>query len=109
MALVDITINGRVYQVACDDGKEQHLAKLGSYLDKRVGELAGTLGQIGEARLLVMAGLLVADELADAQSSAVDLKRRAGIMAPEAEAALASGIDALAARIERIAAGLEAA
>ncbi len=109
MAQVNVTINGRSYNVACEDGKEPQLAKLGAYLDKRVAELAASLGQIGEARLLVMAGLVVADELADARNMVSELKRRAPGLSPEAEEALASGIEALAARIEHIAARLEAA
>lgn len=65
MAQVDITVNGRSYSVACDDGQEDHLHKLGAYLDKRVGELAASMGQLGDARLLLMAGLLVSDELSE--------------------------------------------
>ncbi len=65
MAQVDITVNGRSYSVACDDGQEDHLHKLAAYLDKRVGELAASMGQLGDARLLVMAGLLVSDELSE--------------------------------------------
>jgi cell division protein ZapA len=109
MAQLNVTVNGRSYQVACEDGEEPHLAKLGAYLDKRVAELAGSVGQIGEARLLVMAGLLVADELADARNAMSELRRRPAGLTAEAEDALAAGIEALAARIEHIAAGLEAA
>ena len=68
MALVTVTINGRDYEVACDDGQEAHLSRLGTYVDKRVGELTAAVGQVGEARLLVMASLLLADELSDAYS-----------------------------------------
>lgn len=65
MAQVDIIVNGRNYSVACDDGQEEHLHKLAAYLDKRVGELAASMGQLGDARLLVMAGLLISDELSE--------------------------------------------
>ena len=65
MAQVDITVNGRSYSVACDDGQEDHLHELAAYLDKRVRELAASMGQLGDARLLLMAGLLVSDELSE--------------------------------------------
>ena len=68
MAQVGVTINGRKYQIACDDGQEAHLSRLAAYVDQRVGELIAAVGQVGDARLLVMASLLIADELSDAYS-----------------------------------------
>jgi cell division protein ZapA len=116
MAQVTVTINNRGYQIACDDGQEQHLVKLAGYVDKRVGELTSAMGQIGDMRLLVMASLLIADELADARKSIdqsnkslEDEKRKKATLTPEAEEALAQGIETLAHRIEEIAARLEAA
>ena len=66
MPLVNVLVNGRAYTVACDDGEEDHVRELGQFLDKRVRELSGSVGQVGDARLLIMAGLVVADELAEA-------------------------------------------
>ena len=66
MPLVNVLVNGRAYTVACDDGEEDHLRELGQYLDKRVRELTSSVGQMGDARLLLMAGLVIADELAEA-------------------------------------------
>lgn len=66
MSEIDLTINGRAYTIACDDGQEEHLQLLASHIDEKVGELAQSVGQIGESRLLVMASLLIADELSDA-------------------------------------------
>jgi cell division protein ZapA len=116
MAQVTVTINNRGYQIACDDGQEQHLVKLAGYVDKRVGELTAAMGQIGDMRLLVMASLLIADELADArkaneqqQKSLEDEKKKKTNLTPEAEEALAQGIETLALKIEEIAARLEAA
>ncbi|MFI4988615.1 MAG: cell division protein ZapA [Alphaproteobacteria bacterium] len=109
MAKVTVTINGRAYQIACDDGQEEHLAKLAGYVDKRVTELIAAMGQIGDTRLLVMASLLIADELSDAHGALEDERSKPMGLLPEAEAVIAQGIDALAARIEAIAAGLEAA
>ena len=102
MAQVDVAINGRNYRVACDDGQEDHLRQLAEYVDRRVMELVESVGQIGEARLVVMASLLIADELSESFASL-----EAG--APEAEERLAHAIDAVAERIETIAAGLKAA
>ena len=96
MAQVEVTINGRGYTVACEAGQEGHLEQLAAVLDSRVTELAGTMGQLGDARLLVMAGLLLADELEEARGAR-----------PEAPAAggdqHAEGIESLAARLEAIA------
>ena len=50
MASVNVTINGRSYQIACDDGQEAHLKRLGSYIDKRIAELVASVGQIGDRR-----------------------------------------------------------
>ncbi len=103
MAQLDVTINGRNYRVACEDGQEDHLRQLAEYVDGRVKELVDVVGQVGEARLVVMASLLIADELSESFS---DLELRSDV---EAEEKLAAATDALAERIENIAAGLEAA
>ena len=65
MAHVSVTINGRQYRMACEDGQEQHLVKLAKNLDDRIVELRGKFGQIGDARLIVMAAITVADDLAE--------------------------------------------
>ena len=69
MSDLSITINGRKHVIACEDGQEEHLARLAEYIDKRVNEIAETVGQVGENRLLLMASLLVADELGDAYAA----------------------------------------
>ena len=65
MAQVTVTINDRDYEIACDDGQENHLIKLSRFVDKRLRELTDVIGQVGDARLLVMASLLLADELSE--------------------------------------------
>ncbi len=116
MAQVDITINKRSYQIACDDGQEEHLTQLGTFLDRKVEELVASVGQVGDARLLVMAALLISDELAeayaeldDASKSGADAATAARSTARETEGRAAAAIEALAERIEGIAARLEAA
>ena len=74
MAEVTLTINGRNYTVACEDGQEPHLRNLAAHIDECVGDMAETVGQVGESRLLVMAGLMVADELADAYGRISELE-----------------------------------
>ena len=109
MSQVMVTINGRNYQIACDDGQEAHLTRLSAYIDKRVGELVAAVGQVGDARLLVMTSLLIADELSDAYSDRDALKGSGGGAAEhlEAEESLGAGIEAIAQRIEDVAARLE--
>jgi cell division protein ZapA len=65
MAQVSVTINGRQYRMACEDGQENHLLRLAKDLDERIVGLRGKFGQIGDARLIVMAALTVSDDLAE--------------------------------------------
>ncbi len=112
MAQVEIKINGRDYRIACEDGQEGHLASLAKYLDGKVGELVEEVGQIGDTSLMVMAGLLVTDELSDMRDELEAVRNEA---AREAQSAIdssedrhAAQLDGLSARIEKLA-GLIAA
>lgn len=109
MAQVSVIINGRKYQVACDDGQEAHLSRLADYVDKRVGELVAAVGQVGDARLLVMATLLVADELSDAYAELEVLKADGanGTERLAAEKSLGATMETLARRIVNVAETLE--
>ena len=110
MAQLMVSINDRNYQVACDDGQEAHLSRLGTYVDNRVKELVAAVGQVGDARLLVMVSLLLADELSDAYSSLDVAQSYEGVAAAlNAEEELSAEIENLAARIENIAERLEQA
>jgi cell division protein ZapA len=104
MAQVDVTINGRDYQIACDDGQEDHLAQLGEYVDRRVKELATTVGQVGDSRLLVMVSLLIADELAEtyAELKKTSTAAENSVSAEQVEKKLVEIVDAAAARIETV-------
>lgn len=106
MAQVVATINGRSYPIACNEGEEQRIAELARYVDAKVKTFARDLGQIGEARLLVLAALVLADELADAQSGKGEATLANGDAAHDGK--LAAGVEDLAERIEAIAARLEA-
>ena len=109
MGQVAVDINGRKYQIACDDGQEAHLKRLGAYIDKRIGELVASVGQIDDSRLLVMVCLLVADELSDAYAELERLgKGETGSAARvQVENALGERLDSLARRIEDIAGRFE--
>jgi cell division protein ZapA len=63
MASVNVTINGRQFRIACDDGQEAGLEALARDLDERVEKLRGNFGEIGDTRLTVMVAIQVADEL----------------------------------------------
>lgn len=109
MAQVTVTINERKYNVACDDGQEAHLTRLGGYIDRRVGELVAAVGQIGDAKLLVMVSLLIADELSDvyAEMDTIKSSGKGAAAAAEADGRMSESLEKLAERIESIAASLE--
>jgi cell division protein ZapA len=118
MAQVSVTINGRQYRIGCEDGEEQHLLQLGAELDRRTGKMREEFGEIGDARLSIMAALVLLDELAEAQAriGAAEQKLAAQEQAHVAEAeqrqqvdgALAAVLDAAAARIEKLSRQLNA-
>jgi cell division protein ZapA len=66
MLQVNIVVNGHAYSVACDEGEEDHLRELGTFVDSKVRDLVASVGQAGDARLILMAALVLADELAEA-------------------------------------------
>ena len=76
MALVNVLVNGRTYTLACDDGEEEHLRELAEYLDSRVRQLVESVGQVGDARLMLMAGLVVVDELAEALGRVAEYEKQ---------------------------------
>ncbi|MEH2489196.1 cell division protein ZapA [Bradyrhizobium rifense] len=66
MSHINVTINARQYRMACEEGQEVRLLKLAEGLETRIQSLRGKFGEIGDARLTVMAALTVCDELIDA-------------------------------------------
>jgi cell division protein ZapA len=113
MAHVSVTINGRQYRMACDDGQEHHLARLAHDLDQRIAHLRTTFGEIGDMRLTVMAALILADELSEAHKrmhrveedlSALQQARAVAVDRSEtADAELAAAFNSAAERIEEAA------
>jgi cell division protein ZapA len=111
MSHINVTINGRQYRMACEEGQEVRLLKLAEALESRVTELRGKFGEIGDARLTVMAALTVCDELLDAGARIRNLEqelenlrgvRTAAIdRARQTQTAVANALNAAAERIER--------
>jgi len=110
MSQVTVTVNGHPYKIACDDGQEPRIRRLAQYVDARAGEFVKSVGQVGEARLLLLAALVIADELSDANEAIEQERSRARAAeteAAEAADAAASGAHGIAQRIEALAARLE--
>lgn len=63
MGQVTVTLNGRTYRLRCGDGEETRLLQLAGHLERRIDGLAAEFGQVGDERLLLMAALLITDEL----------------------------------------------
>jgi cell division protein ZapA len=112
MAHVSVTINGRSFRMACDDGQEDHLLRLAAEVNGKVDQLKGAFGEIGDTRLTVMAAIMVADELADtrrrlkaAETELAALREARAVVverADQREALLAHTLDDAAASIERL-------
>jgi cell division protein ZapA len=109
MGEVVVKVNGRDYPLSCANGEEPRIRRLAQYVDGKVGEFAKGLGQVGELRLLLLAALMIADELSDTGEALQQERNRPPapeIAAPETAAADILGI---AERIEAIAAAIETA
>jgi len=105
MAQVTLRINGYAYTIGCRDGEEQHLLAMGREVDQRIDTIKSSAGQSGEARMLVMAGLLMADELHELKHK---LAAAQSASPGNGDARLGRRLSRMAKRAEEIAAGLEA-
>ncbi|MBV9290079.1 MAG: cell division protein ZapA [Hyphomicrobiales bacterium] len=102
MAQISVTIDGRKYRLACNEGEEARLEQVAGMVDDKVGELRRTFGEIGDQRLIIMAALTFADSFAEASDEIAAERERATAASARAEA-LAADLDALRARIEELA------
>ena len=75
MPEVNVEIDGKKYRMACEEGQEQHLMALAERFNRTVLQLKGSFGEIGDNRLVVMAGIAVLDELAEAEDRIGALKQ----------------------------------
>jgi len=96
MAQVSVRVNGREYDLTCGDGEEAHLRKLAQYVDDKITALRGSGANLSDAQLLLMAGIVISDELSEAtgtvgnSAAAIDAQ----------EQALAAQLSTAAARLE---------
>lgn len=112
MAYVNVTINGRQYRMACEEGQEARLMRLAQSLEGRIGDLRGKFGEIGDARLTVMSALMIADELLDSSqrirrleeelAALQDARVASADRARATQAAIKAALDSAATRIEQL-------
>ena len=107
MAEVDLTIAGRSYRVACRDGEEENLRSAAQLVDGKSREALAGLGALSEARQLLFASLLLADQLID--KTEVASPAPAPAPEPQPDPQVIRRVDALAERLERLAGNLEEA
>jgi cell division protein ZapA len=110
MGQVVVKVNGREFPLSCADGQEPRIRRLAQYVDAKVNEFTKTIGQVGEARLLLLAAIVISDELSDANEAVLQERNRnrAAAAAPgEGEQAAAAGLRGMADRVEAIASRLE--
>lgn len=101
MAEVTLTIGGYNYQVACRDGEEAHLQRLGELVDAKAGEARAAVGNASEVRQLLLSALLFADEALDRGSAPAAQAASPGIE-PALLESLATRIEGIADRVEKI-------
>jgi cell division protein ZapA len=109
MPMIEVSVNGRRHLVQCGDGEEARVRQLASYVDRRVSDLARGQTQVGDARLLLMASLLVADELSDAFDEIKRLKATLEGRVSATEEQAAAAVEAVARELDAIAAQLQSA
>ena len=107
MPLVNVMVNSRAYTIACDDGEEEHLKELAAHVDQKAREVLGSVGQVGDARMLLMAALLIADERHELSSKTGIVtdgeKQKLHLRVEQTESAAANALESAAKRLEDIA------
>ncbi len=103
MASVTVKVNGRPYPIICGDGEEEHLKYLAEFVDKKVQDLSDMVANATETQLLLMASLLIADDLSQAYENIDKLKDGEGGDTPDAR------METWAEKLEAIALQLETA
>jgi len=116
MAQITVTINGKSFRMACDDGEEERLMGLAARFDGWINDLRGAFGEIGDQRLTVMAGIMAADQLSEMERKVARLEedlaaaRKQQVDAldnmSQNEEELSRAVNKAAARIESLADGL---
>lgn len=121
MATINVPIYGREYPIACDDGQETHLIRLGQVVSERMRTLAQQMGRAPEQMMLIYASLMLADELEDARKEAARLRNEIKMIAKEGkipvdntkleemELAMAASMEQIAVKLDQLAVQLEVA
>lgn len=99
MGQVSATVNGRTYRLSCEDGQEARLREIADYISEKMQSVTSEFGQVGEDRVLLMAAIMVCDELFDLRAevaantgaAASALRSAAASSGGEADAAVAGG------------------
>ncbi len=117
MAKVAVSINGRVFELACEEGQERQLRELARFFDRHVRDLHTKFGNVGEARLFIMAGLMIADQLSEALAQIEEIEQDVTSLHKESdevhgdaerlEETAISDIEGLAERIEGLTRSLQ--
>lgn len=109
-SVVTVRLNGQPYQMGCDPGQEAHIEALAASVDSILQQLAGSVGQLGEARMLAMASLILADQTTQAGSPAPSAPMSDSPVTTPAptldEEALAQRIEAAADQLKKLASQL---
>jgi cell division protein ZapA len=113
LASVNVTIDGRQFRMACEDGQEEHLAALAADFDARITDMRSKFGEVGDQRLTIMAALTIADQLAETVNKLRQVEaelpalRAAQVLANDraqaTQAAVVAAFNAAAERLERVA------
>lgn len=117
MAQITVTIDGKSYRMACDEGQEEHLIDLAGRFDRYVAHLKESFGEIGDQRITVMAGIMVMDELVELQKRVRGMESEISTLrktrdealtkADKNDAALTGALSGLAERMEMLATRLD--
>jgi len=112
MATVMVTIDGKTYRMACEEGQEVYLIELARRFDRYIGHLKSSFGEIGDHRLSVMAGIMVLDEMGGLEKrfseleqenhALIEAKSQLVTQTKQREQNLARTIEDMAKRIERL-------
>jgi cell division protein ZapA len=112
MSQVNVSINGRQFRMACEDGEEARLSRLAEELDASIATLRTRFGEIGDTRLTVMAALTLADQLSETKEKLQRLEpelatlRNASLASADhsqaTQTAVVAALNAAAERIENI-------
>ena len=112
MAQVTVTIDGKAYRMACEEGQEDHLTELAARFDRYVAHLKSQFGEIGDLRITVMAGIMIMDELSEltrkvgkleAEVAALDANRDGALETQQHnEQIVVSALSEIASRLESL-------